>query len=151
MLPPSASASLAPSCRNCCAGRTWHLCPGKTARAIAEFLSRGGIVVFAASMPISPARKLQNARGTCDFRAHTHLGIVLGRPGLRAEGVGDGRVIGHHDVVEVVIVVHGPDLDGGRVDLAQVGERRLVIVVSRVGDLGRLPDALQRSQEQMSG
>ena len=67
---------------------------------------------------------------------------MLGRPRLEAELLGHCGVVGDHDVVEVVVVVHRPDLDGRRVDLAEVGQRRVVLVVRRVGDLLRPPDAL---------
>ena len=71
-----------------------------------------------------------------------HFKLVLWLPVFGPVLCSLAGLIGNHNIVKEVALVHGPDLNGNSPDVAQVVEGRLVLKVVGVGNLAGLPDAL---------
>ena len=81
------------------------------------------------------------------MKTYTHLDNLLGGPCPLTELSCDSWVVGDDDVVEVHLGVHGPDLDGDGVDLADVRQRGGVLVELGVRYLLWRPHTLRHSRQ----
>lgn len=71
-----------------------------------------------------------------------HFQLMLWLPVLGPVLCSFAGLVGNHNIVKEVALVHGPDLNCNSPDIAQIVEGCLVLKVVRVSNLAGLPDAL---------